>query len=58
MAYDRTPVRIEEVLDIDRWSPQIRSWVSPTVRMTARTSEPQDSSASPRGSFANMSPMG
>lgn len=31
-GYDDTPLTIEEVLQTDRWSPQIRSWVSGTPR--------------------------
>ena len=40
-GYDRTPVTIEEVLDIDRWAPQQRSWISPTVR-PVRRADPGD----------------
>jgi hypothetical protein len=31
-GYDDTPLTIMEVLDIDRWAPQQRSWVSPTIK--------------------------
>jgi hypothetical protein len=35
-GYDDTPLTIEEVLDTDRWQPQIRSWVSGTPRHPRR----------------------
>jgi hypothetical protein len=35
-AYNKTPLTIEEVLETDRWTPQIRSWVSGNVRMARR----------------------
>lgn len=36
ISYDNTPSTIEDILDIGRWSPERRSWVSPTVRMAKR----------------------
>jgi hypothetical protein len=27
-GYDTTPLTIDQVLDVDRWAPKIRSWVS------------------------------
>ena len=36
IEWDRTPLSIMEVLDTDRWAPQRRSWMSPTIRPVTR----------------------
>jgi hypothetical protein len=41
-GYDQTPLTISDVLDTDRWSPQIRSWVSGTPRVPRRQDYQQD----------------
>ena len=35
-GYDHTPLTIEDVLQTDRWAPQIRSWVSGVPRQPRR----------------------
>lgn len=30
-GYDTTPLTIDDVLNTDRWAPQRRSWISPSV---------------------------
>ena len=56
-GYDDTPVTIMEVLDIDRWSPQIRSWVAPTVRMPRRVDDANEINASARNIGQTSNPM-
>jgi hypothetical protein len=41
-GYDSTPLTIEQVLQTDRWAPQIRSWVSGTPRMARRVDQVED----------------
>ena len=41
-GYDHTPLTIDDVLDTDRWSPQIRSWMSGTVRKPRRVDNVED----------------
>jgi hypothetical protein len=41
-GYDATPLTIQEVLQTERWSPQIRSWVSGTPRQIRRTDQVED----------------
>lgn len=43
LGFVHQPPTIEDVLDTGRWSPQIRSWMSPTVRPNSRTSYVDDS---------------
>ena len=41
-GYDNTALTIEDVLDTDRWSPQIRSWVSGVARQPRRVDNIED----------------
>ena len=41
-GYDQTPLTIQEVLQTDRWSPQIRSWVSGTPRIPRHVDQIED----------------
>jgi hypothetical protein len=41
-GYDQTPLTIQEVLQTDRWSPQIRSWISGTPRQARRVDTNED----------------
>jgi hypothetical protein len=41
-GYDDTPLTIEQVLDTERWSPQIRSWVSGTPRQARHVDQVED----------------
>lgn len=41
-GYDPTELTIDDVLDTDRWKPQIRSWISGTVRKPRRTDFQED----------------
>jgi hypothetical protein len=41
-GYDETPLTIGEVLDADRWTPEIRSWVSGTARKPRRQDAIED----------------
>jgi hypothetical protein len=41
-GYDHTPLTIEEVLDTDRWKPQIRSWMSGVVRQPRHGDQVED----------------
>ena len=41
-GYNDTPLTIEDVLDTDRWSPQIRSWMSGTPRQPSRVDAMED----------------
>lgn len=42
LGYDDTPLTIEDVLETDRWAPQIRSWVSGTPRQPRRVDTMED----------------
>jgi hypothetical protein len=42
VGYDQTPLTIEEVLQTDRWAPQVRSWVSGTPRQIRRNDQVED----------------
>jgi hypothetical protein len=42
LGYDQTALTIEDVLDTDRWSPQIRSWTSGTPRQPRRVDTMED----------------
>jgi hypothetical protein len=41
-GYSDVPLTISDVLETDRWTPQIRSWVSGTPRAPRRTDFDQD----------------
>lgn len=41
-GYDPTELTIEDVLDTDRWTPQIRSWVSGTPRQPRPVDQIED----------------
>lgn len=42
VGYDRTALTIGDVLDADRWTPQVRSWVSGVPRQPRRTDYLED----------------
>ena len=42
MGYSDIPLTIEDVLDTNRWSPQLRSWTSGTVRYPRRVDNVED----------------
>ena len=54
-GYDQTPLTISDVLDTDRWTPTIRSWVSGTPRTPRRQDMQQDMWSGTLRSF-NSSP--
>jgi len=54
-GYDDTPLTIEEVLQTDRWTPQIRSWVSGTPRQPRNVDAQEDMWSGTLRSF-NASP--
>ena len=41
-GYDQTPLTIDAVLETERWSPQIRSWVSGTPRKPRHVDQVED----------------
>ena len=41
-GYDHTPLTIFDVLETDRWTPQIRSWVSGVTRKPRRVDNIED----------------
>ena len=41
-GYDETPLTIGEVLQTERWSPQVRSWVSGTPRQIRSNDQLED----------------
>jgi hypothetical protein len=41
-GYDHTPLTIEDVLDTNRWAPQLRSWTSGVVRYPRRVDNVED----------------
>lgn len=41
-GYDETPLTIDDVLETDRWSPQVRSWVSGTPRQIRHVDQVED----------------
>lgn len=57
-GYDTTPLTIGEVLDTDRWSPNIRSWVSPDVRPVRRSATPDSGDGSDRNVGMSSSAFG
>lgn len=59
MGYDNTPLTIDDVLDTNRWNPQIRSWVSGTPRIPRRVDAMEDMwSGTLRGFSASPNMMG
>lgn len=58
LGFVNQPLTIEDVLDTGRWSPQIRSWLSPTVMPRTRA-DFQDTawSGTARGVSASVNPM-
>lgn len=42
LGYDTTPLTVSDVLQTDRWQPQIRSWVSGTPRQPRRVDAIED----------------
>jgi hypothetical protein len=41
-GYDTSPLTIEEVLDVDRWAPKVRSWVSGGPSAPRRVDQVED----------------
>ena len=41
-GYDQTPLTIGDVLETDRWTPQVRSWVSGTPRQARKADQIED----------------
>lgn len=58
LGFVNQPLTIDQVLDTDRWSPQIRSWLSPTVQPYNRA-DFQDTawSGTARGVSNSINPM-
>jgi hypothetical protein len=56
-GYDQTPVTIEQVLDINRWTPSIRSWTSPWMRSTERAESDAQIQSGPTPAMS-VSPFG
>lgn len=58
LGFVNHPLTIEDVLDTGRWSPQIRSWLSPTIRPTTRADYQENAwSGTARGVSAAVNPM-
>lgn len=58
LGFVNQPLTIEDVLTTERWTPQIRSWLSPTVRPRNRA-DFQDTawSGTARGASMSVNPM-
>lgn len=57
--FDREALTIEEVLDTDRWTPQIRSWTSPDLTPNVRSDDHTDGgSGNMRNVSSSVNPMG
>jgi hypothetical protein len=58
LGYVPQALTIEEVLDTPRWSPQIRSWMSPTIRPPVMRADYQDQtwSGTARGVASSANP--
>lgn len=58
LGFVNEPLTIEDVLTTERWTPQIRSWLSPTVRPRTRA-DFQDSAwaGTERGASMSVNPM-
>jgi hypothetical protein len=58
LGFVNQPLTIDQVLDTARWSPQIRSWLSPTVQ-PYRRADFQDTewSGTARGVSSSVNPM-
>ena len=41
-GYNETALTIEDVLDTNRWTPQVRSWISGTVRKPRHVDQVED----------------
>ncbi len=58
LGFVNQPLTIEDVLDTGRWSPQIRSWLSPTVMPRTRADfQDQAWSGTARGVSMSVNPM-
>jgi hypothetical protein len=58
-GYDTTPLTIEEVLQTDRWTPKVRSWVSGGPSTPRRMDMQEDNwSGTLRGFSASPNPAG
>ena len=58
-GYDQTPLTINDVLDTDRWAPQIRSWISGTPRQIRRADWQEDMwSGTERNVSTSVNPAG
>lgn len=58
LGFVNQPLTIDEVLDTDRWSPRIRSWLSPTITPNTRADFQENAwSGTARGVSNTVNPM-
>jgi hypothetical protein len=58
LGFVNEPLTIEDVLDTGRWSPQIRSWLSPTIKPPTRADFQAEAwSGTERGGMTSVNPM-
>jgi hypothetical protein len=58
LGFVNQPLTIEDVLDTGRWSPQIRSWLSPTVMPRTRADYQENAwSGTARNVSSSVNPM-
>jgi hypothetical protein len=56
-GYHDTPLTVDEVLDTERWSPQLRSWVSGSARLRHADAQADMWSGTPRNIGAGQGVM-
>lgn len=56
-GYSHEPATIEDIVNTDRWAPQRRSWVAPTVTTLRRGFEEQMWSGTERNISGSVNPM-
>jgi hypothetical protein len=58
LGFVNQPLTIDQILDTDRWSPQQRSWLSPTIRPNTRAEFQANAwSGTARGVSMSVNPM-
>ncbi len=58
VRFDRTPLTVSDALDVNRWSPKVRSWTSGPVKPVRRSEVEQDTwGGTLRGSTSTVNPM-
>ena len=58
LGFVHQPLTIDEVLDTDRWSPRLRSWLSPTIKPNTRADFQENAwSGTARGASMSVNPM-